>query len=112
MPCSSTPAGTRLPWPWEEASWPPLVATTRARRGFANLGAPSHGLSTGCLRFALALTVPRTQDSLPATGQVYRVGLATHRVPTKGFRDAIVTSFPPFPSFLTQCHAGTHFLKP
>src|SRR5205814_664296 len=27
-----------------------------------------------------------TQDSLPAAGQLCRVGLVTHRVPTKGFR--------------------------
>ncbi len=40
-----------------------------------------------------------TQDSLPAAGQAYRVGLATHRVAAKGFCDASVTSLPPFPSF-------------
>jgi hypothetical protein len=40
-----------------------------------------------------------TQDSLPAAGQLYRVGLVTHRTPMKGFRDAVVTSLPPFPGF-------------
>jgi hypothetical protein len=38
-----------------------------------------------------------TQDSLPAAGQLCRVGLATHRVTTKGFGDA-KASHPPFPS--------------
>jgi hypothetical protein len=43
----------------------------------------------------------RTQDSLPVADQgYYRVGLVTHRVPSKGFRSAIVTSLPPFPSLL------------
>jgi hypothetical protein len=36
-----------------------------------------------------------TQDSLPAAGQLYRVGLVTHRVPAKGFRCLLhPSSFP------------------
>jgi hypothetical protein len=35
------------------------------------------------------------------------VGLVTHRVPLKGFRDVLVTSLPPFPSFLAQWQSGT-----
>jgi hypothetical protein len=37
-----------------------------------------------------------TRDALLAVGQLYQVGLATHRVSTKGFR---VTSLPPFPTY-------------
>ncbi len=37
--------------------------------------------------------------------RLYRVGLVTHRVPTKGFRDVLVTPLPPFPSFAWRnCH--------
>jgi hypothetical protein len=32
------------------------------------------------------------------------VGLVTHRIPLKGFPDVVITSLPPFPSFLAQCH--------
>ena len=51
-----------------------------------------HSLSTlrsrGCPR--------TTPDSLPAADQLYRMGLITHRIPTKGFHDAsyIASSFP------------------
>jgi hypothetical protein len=36
--------------------------------------------------------------------RLYRVGLVTHRIPLKGFPDVVITSLPPFPSFLAQCH--------
>src|ERR1700693_4098044 len=55
-----------------------------------------HRLST--LRSA-AHTAPRkTRFRLRA--KLYRVGLATHRAPTKGFQGVVVTSFPPLPSLL------------
>ena len=41
-----------------------------------------------------------TQDSLPGAGQALLGGLSTRRVPLKGFRNAILTSLPPFPSLL------------
>jgi hypothetical protein len=40
-----------------------------------------------------------TQDSLPGAGQALLDGLSTRKVPLKGFRNAILTSHPPFPSF-------------
>lgn len=56
---------------------------------------PRHSLST--LRRADRSTA--TQDSLPAAGPLYRTGLSTRRVPTKGFRAAsyISSSFPKLP---------------
>jgi hypothetical protein len=41
-----------------------------------------------------------TQDSLPGAGQALLGGLSTRKVPLKGFRNAILTSLPPFPSLL------------
>ena len=41
-----------------------------------------------------------TQDSLPGAGQALLGGLSTRKVPLKGFQNAILTSFPPFPSLL------------
>ena len=58
---------------------------------------PGHSLST--LRRVDHSTT--TQDSLPAAGQALPDGLATRRVPTKGFR-AIYMAHPPFPSFVAQ----------
>jgi hypothetical protein len=42
---------------------------------------------------------PPRKTRFSAAGQLYRVGLVTHRVPTKGFRGVVVTSLPPFPGF-------------
>ena len=39
------------------------------------------------------------QDSLPAAGRLYRMGLDTHRAAMKGFRVVFVTSHPPSPGF-------------
>ena len=72
----------------------------------ANFGAQSHGLGTGCLRFAGWIAPPprKTRFRLPA--RLYRTGLATRRVPTKGFRvtQVISSSFPKLrgASFVSQ----------
>jgi hypothetical protein len=50
-------------------------------------GAYPRGPFTRCLRFAAALTVPTTQDSLPGGGpRPYRDGILTRKVTSKGFR--------------------------
>lgn len=44
-----------------------------------------------------------TQDSLPAVGQLYRVGLVTYWAATKGFGSCLpLHRLPPFPSFVAQ----------
>src|SRR6185312_12838089 len=98
MPCSATPAG------------PAHQAATVCRRGprtakaedstAGNLSRGSvarrqHWLST--LRSAGYPAPRKTRFRLLA--RLYRVGLLTHRVPTKGFEGAIVTSCAPLPSF-------------
>ena len=78
----------------------PLRHPARQVTGSLRTGTPAgtaeHGLST--LRPCSHLPGRQTRFRLPA--RLYRVGLATHRVPTKGFCVAILTSLPPFPSFL------------
>jgi hypothetical protein len=97
----STPAGLRPPDHCGGAAWP--------------LGSQKQGLPRKVFRRSIAWLsdwlpplrsagYPRpAQDSLPAAGQALPGGLSTRRVPRKGFRGSIVTSHPPFPSFLPQC---------
>src|SRR5262249_1972730 len=98
MPCSLTPAG------------PPQQALALRRRGpptFNNEGS-SREVISGLYGTASALAVyaspgglpHRAQDSLLVAGQALPGGIRTRRVPTKGFQGVLVTSFPPFPSFL------------
>ncbi len=59
--------------------------------------AQSHGFGTGCLRFAgrVAPTPRKTRFRLLA--RLFRTGLVTRRVPSKGFT-VYPTCDPPFPS--------------
>ncbi len=57
----------------------------RPRNG--DFGAPSHGLRPRCLRFAASVT-PTTQDSLPAGGHPWPVGISTRWVRSGGFRNS------------------------
>src|SRR5262249_10446781 len=81
----------------------PLRRRDAAFRPFNNVGSREETFPGSITRPAHSLSTLRspghprtTQDSLPAAGQLCRTGLATRRVPAKGFR---VTSLPPFPSF-------------
>ena len=67
----------------------------RVRQSRGSIARPGHWLST--LHQDPCGACCKTRFRLRA--RLYRVGLATHRVPTKGFRDVLVTSLPPFPSF-------------
>ena len=49
-----------------------------------------------------------TQDSLPGAGQALLDGLSTRKVPLKGFRNAVLTSLPPFPSLLGASLFSVH----
>ena len=57
MPCSPTPARPTPPGHGGDAARPPHTSKARALAGNA-LGAQSHDLSPGCLRFAVALRRP------------------------------------------------------
>ena len=83
LPCSSTPAG-----PTHQA----IAMRRRGPRSDHDEGsrnrtfeAQSHGFGTGCLRFAgrVAPTPRKTRFRLLA--KLFRTGLVTRRVPTKGF---------------------------
>jgi hypothetical protein len=67
----------------------------RVRQSRGSIARLQHWLST--LRSGHHWPPRKTRFRLPA--RLYRMGLVTHRIPTKGFRDALVTSLPPFPSF-------------
>ena len=64
-----------------------------------SFGAQSHGLGTRGLRFAAWVAPPRRKTRFRLLAKLYRTGLPTRRVPSKGF---ITTSNPPFPSFVAQ----------
>jgi hypothetical protein len=100
MPCSQTPARLAC----QVATAGQHGPTCRVRRGLStrgNFGAQSHGLSTGCLRFAVRLAPPhaRLASGCPPS--------STRRdwLPA-GFRRKVSvmlrTSRPPFPSFVAQ----------
>src|SRR3954452_23063920 len=76
------------------------MSKTKARRGYfrsrGSIARPRHWLST--LRSGCHQPPRKTRFRLPA--RLYRVGLVTHKAPTKGFRLKSVTSLPPFPDFL------------
>jgi hypothetical protein len=100
MPCSGTPAGPIPPGFTVDQRGPRNGETEgypRVRRSRGSIARPERSLST--LRRGHYCPHRKTRFRLPA--RLYRVGLATHRAPTKGFRDESVTSLPPFPSFLT-----------
>ena len=95
LPCSPTPAG------------PTHQALAMRRRGpryvhgegsrIAAFEAQSHGFGTGCLRFAGRVTPTPRKTRFRLLARLFRTGLVTRRVPSKGFR-VYPTSHPPFPS--------------
>ena len=95
VPCSPTPAGPRTPGHCGAATRPSVTSTTSAPAS-SHFGAQSHGPLTRCLRFAARVTPAPRKTRFRPLARLYRTGLVTRRVPTKGFR---VTSLPPFPSF-------------
>jgi hypothetical protein len=83
LPCSATPAG-----PTHQA----LSMRRRGPRYVHNEGsrktafeAPSHGFGTGCLRFAGRVTPTPRKTRFRLLAKLFRTGLTTRRVPTKGF---------------------------
>ena len=95
LPCSPTPVG------------PTHQAVTMRRRGPRSVHdegsrmdafeAQSHGFGTGCLRFAGRVTPTPRKTRFRLLARLFRTGLATRRVPLKGF-PMYPTFVPPFPS--------------
>ena len=96
LPGSSTPVGPMFPRPIGNTNAVPCQLDGRDSHDSMPFGAQSPGFRTRCLRFAGWVTPPprKTRFRLPA--QLYRMGLVTHRIPTKGFRVAsyFSSSFP------------------
>jgi hypothetical protein len=103
------PGRTAAPGLTTSAAWPPFVTTTRAptmRHFRGSIAGPRHALST--LR---RLGHPKTtQDSLLGAWPASQAGLATRRVPSKGFWSAsyIPSSFPK----LSGRNVTRHFHSP
>ena len=84
LPCSPTPAG------------PTHQAITMRRRGprcvhdegsrVRTFEAQSHGFGTGCLRFAVQVTHTPRKTRFRLLAKLFRTGLITRRVPSKGFK--------------------------
>ena len=67
----------------------PRIAPGSAGGGYAGTTPRSSGtlgLGTRCLRFVEPVTGTRRKTRFRPLARLYRVGLLTHRVPTKGFR--------------------------
>ena len=74
----------------------PRIIVRRRLPRFSNFGAQWHGLDTRCLRFAAWVAPARRPTRFRLLAKLYRAGLATCKVPTKGFRhDPYMSS--PFP---------------
>ena len=82
------PRGTDRVRPRRRVDAAPACTTTKAP-ALSAFEAPSHGLGTPGLRFAarVAPTQRKTRFRLPA--KLYRTGLLTRRVPSKGFRKCL-----------------------
>ncbi len=83
LPCSPTPAG-----PTHQA----LVMHRHGPRAdhdegsrIRAFGAQSHGFGTGCLRFAGRVTPTPRKTRFRLLARLFRTGLVTRRVPSKGF---------------------------
>ena len=96
LPCSPTPAGPAASGLFRCPGTAPTASTAEAPASIA-FEAQSHGFGTGCLRFAgrVAPTPRKTRFRLLA--KLFRAGLITRRVPSKGFT-MYPTFDPPFPS--------------
>ena len=102
MPCSPTPA---------EPTCQAIATRRHGPRSHHDEGSRVQSVFRGSItRLQHSLSTLRspgypgtTQDSLPVAGQLYRTGLATRRVPAKGFRMLLIHgNHPPFPSFVAQ----------
>jgi len=89
------PGGTGGIRPFRCTGTAPALTTTKARRK-GTFGAQSHGVRTGCLRLAVAVTAPPRKTRFRLLAKFYRTGLTTRRAPSKGFKltSCLLSSFP------------------
>ena len=96
LPCSPTAAGPAASGLFRRSGTAPAASTAKAPAAIA-FEAQSHGFGTGCLRFAVQVTRTPRKTRFRLLARLFRTGLVTRRVPTKGFK-VYPTSHPPFPS--------------
>ena len=106
LPCSPTPAGSTTPGHYGVPTWPPLCAKRRRPTTQTHFGAQSQGFDTRCLRFAGRVTPPRRQTRFRLPARLCRTGLATRRVPPKGFRAASYMLVLLSQACVTQAHCA------
>src|SRR5215210_2357515 len=92
-PCSPTPAGPDTPGPLRRAGAAPAFDKSKGSRDdLSRLNRTAWALAVYASQWE---SPPPTQDSLPAAGQALPGGIrATRRVPLKGFRVRVSSSFP------------------
>ena len=96
LPCSPTPAG-----PTHQAirciGAAPAMSTAKAPTNVA-FEARSHGFGTSCLRFAVQVTRTPRKTRFRLLARLFRTGLVTRRVPSKGFKltSCLLSSFSKF----------------
>ena len=83
--------------PYDAPARPPQRPRRRLPRKLA-FEAQSHGFGTGCLRFAVQVAHTPRKTRFRLLARLFRTGLVTRRVPSKGFK-VYPTSDPPFPSW-------------
>ena len=89
----SDPGGTDASGAWTSSVQPPLCPQRRLPRQPTFRGSMARPQNSLCTLRAAGCPA-NTQHSLPAAGQLCRVGLVTHRVPTKGFSFVSLHRFP------------------
>jgi hypothetical protein len=95
LPCSPTPAGPTHQ-AMQCAGAAPATSTAKAPTNVA-FEAPTHGFGTGCLRFAGRVTPTPRKTRFRLLARLFRTGLITRRIPSKGFT-LYPTFDPPLPS--------------
>ena len=85
LPCSPTPAGPMASGLFQCPGIAPAASTAKAPAGIA-FEAQSHGFGTGCLRFAGRVTPTPRKTRFRLLARLFRTGLVTRRVPSKGFK--------------------------
>jgi hypothetical protein len=93
---SSTPAGPSTPGRYGVPTRPPPVTRTWAPATSKLSGLNRQAQPPRCLRFAARVSPGPRKTRFRLLAGLYRAGLVTRRVPTKGFRGVITTSHPPF----------------
>jgi hypothetical protein len=104
-PCSSTPAGSRVPGRYGISTRPPLVARTWAPTTYSRFRSSIAWLYTLAVYASYTFSRTHTQDSLPAVGQTLPDGIDYPLSSDERFLEMCPTSHSSFPKLnSTQCH--------